>query len=128
MTGTSPNLATPTVRPVTAEEVAQLRQTHGKWTPNLGGHHSADAAFLEMIVGAAQDEMKTGAETYLVEWQGSKIPRGASIHGIAIGWTQNGIVSGTQGENLGTYERLVEFGGESGREHKMLVFAPKSGT
>ena len=118
----SPDMAAPTVRAVTTDEVSELRETHGKWTPNLGGGRN------ESNVTALQDLMKHGADTFLVEWQGSKVPRGAEINGVPIGWTQNGMVSGTGGEALGTYERLVEYGGESGREQKMLIFANSSGT
>jgi len=62
------------------------------------------------------------AKVLLLQWIGSKIPRTAVIDGQEIGWTQNGMVAGTKGENIGTYVRLVEFGGESGKEHAMLVF------
>ena len=59
---------------------------------------------------------------FLLEWEGNKIPRDAEINGKKVGWTQNGLVVGTNGEDIGTYERLVEFGGPSRKEQKMLVF------
>lgn len=58
---------------------------------------------------------------FLLEWEGNKIPRGAVVCGHTIDWTQNGIVS-SRGARIGTYERLVEFGGANHREQKMLVF------
>lgn len=66
---------------------------------------------------------ESATELFLLEWEGDKIPRGVSINGKSIGWTQNGMVNSDRGENIGTYERLVEFGGESGRQQKMIVFA-----
>ena len=128
MTGASPEMAKPTIREVSAAEVAQLRGSHGNWTPNLGGRHSPAASEAEGLLSDLQNQMKDGARTFLVEWSGSKIPRGAAIDGVAIAWTQNGMVTGAGGVDLGTYERLVEFGGASGREHKMLIFASKVGT
>lgn len=125
MTGASPDMAKPTIREVSTAEVSELRGAHGNWKPDLGGRHSAEAAATEDLIAGLQNQMKEGATTFLVEWQGSKIPRGAAIDGIAIAWTQNGMVTGAGGEQLGTYERLVEFGGPSGREHKMLIFAQR---
>lgn len=61
-------------------------------------------------------------EVFLLEWEGNKIPRGAVINGNSISWTQHGIVTSAKGEMMGIYERLVEFGGISGKEQKMLVF------
>ena len=61
-------------------------------------------------------------KVFHLQWEGNKIPRGALIEGAEIAWTQNGMVSGSKGENIGTYERLVEFGGASGKEQQMLVF------
>lgn len=59
--------------------------------------------------------------TYLVEWQGSKIPRGAVIEGNVIEWTQNGVVV-AGGKDIGVYERLLEFGGTNRQDHKMIIF------
>lgn len=71
---------------------------------------------LQKIAGKAKD-------IFLLEWEGHKIPRGAILNGRSIGWTQHGMVTSDKGENMGTYERTVEFGGASGKEQKMLVFA-----
>lgn len=64
--------------------------------------------------------------SYRLHWTGSKIPRGASVkvnpeESVAIAWTQHGVVTGSDGQNLGYYERTEEWGGESGREHEMLI-------
>jgi hypothetical protein len=76
-------------------------------------------------LAAAQSLMGKLAEAadhhFLLTWEGSKIPRGASIDSTPIGWTQNGMVTGTNGQQLGYYERLEEFGGPSGNRQSMLV-------
>ncbi len=65
---------------------------------------------------------ESASKIFLLKWEGNKIPHGAIIQGKEIAWTQNGIVSSTAREQIGTYERLVEFGGETGNEQQMLVF------
>lgn len=58
---------------------------------------------------------------YRLIWKGSKIPRGASVGGISISWTQHGLVIGANGENLGYYERIKEWNGLDKDEHEMLI-------
>jgi hypothetical protein len=45
---------------------------------------------------------------FLMQWKGTKIPHGATIGGIEIGWTQHGIITGKGGEQLGEYYRFEE--------------------
>jgi hypothetical protein len=73
------------------------------------------AQFLTKLLGSAKQNH------FRMEWEGSKIPRGASINGVEIGWTQHGIVTGKNSEQLGYYEREVEFGGDSGSKHVMVI-------
>jgi len=58
---------------------------------------------------------------FLLTYEGSKIPRGAAIDNVEIGWTQHGMVTGKGGEQLGYYERIVEFGGSTGNTQVMLI-------
>jgi hypothetical protein len=57
---------------------------------------------------------------FFLDWKGSKIPRGATIRGRTIAWTQNGVVTDDAGAMMGTYERLVEFGPQD--RQQMLVY------
>lgn len=124
MTGFAPNVAKPIVREISSEEVDRLREQYGTWKPDLGNRSTQSAPLLETRLDELQDKEKERAgKTYLVEWSGGKSPRGAQINGIAIGWTQNGFVTGTAGEQIGTYERLVESGGDSRQEQKIIIFA-----
>lgn len=80
-------------------------------------------AKLNGIANGLISEMRQRARKILhLQWEGSKIPRGAVIDGTEIVWTQNGQVTGAGGKSIGTYERLVEFGGFSGNDQQMLVF------
>ena len=45
----------------------------------------------------------------ILEWNGTKIPRGAKVGNHFIDWTQNGNVH-AGGELVGMYDRLIEFG------------------
>ena len=76
----------------------------------------------QAIIGKiAENDIKKGAEPITLKWKGSKVPRGHCVNGIEIGWTQHGIVTGVNRENLGTYTRLQEFGGPDRDEHVMLI-------
>ncbi|MEK7463548.1 MAG: hypothetical protein AAB610_00280 [Patescibacteria group bacterium] len=68
---------------------------------------------------------KFSTKAYVLEWEGSRSPRGTVLGRIQIGWTQNGVVRTDDSEDVGTYERLIDQGGESGKEHKMLIFIHK---
>lgn len=59
--------------------------------------------------------------TQVMKWKGSKIPRGGKVGNIEIGWSQHDIITGKNGEQLGFYERLQEFGGANHDEHVMLI-------
>jgi len=79
-----------------------------------------------VIVKMTEHALKDGAEPFVLEWVGTKIPRGFKVNGVEIAWTQHGIVTGVGGEHLGTYERLKEWGGPDKDEHAMLI-VPKHG-
>jgi hypothetical protein len=49
-----------------------------------------------------------GRDAFLVEWSGSRIPRGAVIKGQEIAWTQHGVVRSTESKVIGYYERIVD--------------------
>lgn len=66
--------------------------------------------------------MKQANDAFILMWEGNKIPRGAVVNGYAIGWTQNGQVLSVDGEMIGVYDRILEYGGESEKEQQMLVF------
>lgn len=71
--------------------------------------------FLKKLRGA-----KT--RTFLLIWQGAKSPTGAKILDHVIGWTQNGIVYNETGKEIGTYDRVIEYGGESKRQQIMIAY------
>lgn len=62
------------------------------------------------------------SKIFHLKWEGDKIPSGAIVDGKEISWTQHGMVTSKNGENFAVYERLIEFGGKSGKEQQMLVF------
>ena len=58
-----------------------------------------------------------------MSWKGTKTPHGAVLGEAAVSHAQNGIVASVRGDTVGTYERLVEWGGPNRDEHMMLVWA-----
>ena len=59
---------------------------------------------------------------YILKWEGSKVPRGAVVNDETLAWTQNGRAHNQSGKIVGNYERIVEFGGDSGKEQVMIVY------
>lgn len=51
--------------------------------------------------------LSAGKETYLIEWTGGRVPRGAIVNGKEIDWTQHGIVY-SNGKQIGYYERIID--------------------
>ena len=65
---------------------------------------------MEAKINALRDSMSDKYDlTTVLQWNGSKIPRGAKVGPDFIGWTQSGMVS-AGGKTVGMYDRLVEFG------------------
>lgn len=77
------------------------------------------------LAAATTASLNNGAEPFVLHWTGHKIPRGYKVNGVEIGWTQNGLVVGINKENLGTYERTLEYGGPNKDEHEMIVVPNK---
>lgn len=67
-------------------------------------------------------QIRQDTRVYLLDWEGSKVPRGVTIEGKVIAWTQNGMVVATDHSTIGTYDRTIEFGGESRQHHQMLIY------
>lgn len=55
----------------------------------------------------------------VIKWKGSKVPRGKAINGSTIAHAQHGILRSAGGKDIGTYRRVVEFGGEDGDEQEI---------
>jgi hypothetical protein len=67
--------------------------------------------------------MQTAAKAaYLLTWHGRKVPRGAVVGDHMITYTQSGVVTADFGDEIGTYQRLVEFGGPDRTLQQMVVF------
>lgn len=101
------------------------RRPDGSFGPEakLGAQTPEQEVIQAQATGLLRRIAERAKEIFLLEWEGNKIPRGAVICGKSITWTQHGRVISEGDEDIGTYERLVEFGGKSGKEQKMLVFA-----
>lgn len=89
-------------------------------TVNMG-----DEKISDMVTGLIRGLSARKKNTYRIEWEGSRIPRGAIINGQEITWTQHGIVYAADGQGygkeIGYYERVVD--DLSQTTQVMLVFA-----
>ena len=74
---------------------------------------------LNDLLGSIRSESE---HAYILRWQGNKVPRGAVVNGEILGWTQHGQALNQEGRMVGTYDRVVEFGGESRKEQVMIVY------
>jgi hypothetical protein len=69
------------------------------------------------------DQLKLQAsQVYLIRWTGNKVPRGAKLGEHTIGYTQHGLVMSPDTVRIGRCNRIVESGGESGKEQVLLVY------
>lgn len=93
----------------------------GPWA-DLGAQEEKQFVRELQVNGLLGQIADRAAEVYLLVWEGNKIPRGAAINDHVIAWTQNGVVTSDKGQMVGTYERVVEFGGPTGNAQQMLVF------
>lgn len=78
---------------------------------------------IESRVNALLDRIKGNAKhAYLLVWEGNKVPHGAVVGNEVLGWTQHGSARNQSGQIVGTYDRVVEFGGDSGNKQVMIVY------
>ena len=103
---------------VTVMDVTNASQVEEKGKELVLGDPKIDAIVNDLVA----DWRGSARKIFHLKWEGSKIPRGAMIEGSTIQWTQNGEVVSSDGKTIGTYQRLVEFGGASGNEQQMLIF------
>lgn len=97
---------------------------------DLGGQHNPVAGSREDMVNQILSQFRSQSDrVFELTWEGNKVPRGAIILGREIAWTQHGRVVAEGGEMIGTYQRLIEFGGPDGVTQKMRVYvkADRSG-
>lgn len=108
-----------TVREITRDELEQVGADQQPKDVSLGGGHTMAADQLNGLRRRIAQDPNT--RLFLLSWQGNKIPRGANILGYEVVWTQNGAVNTNDGP-IGTYDRLVEFGGATSKEQVMLCY------
>ena len=68
-----------------------------------------DEALNAKVNGLRERMSRQYSLATVIQWNGSKIPRGAKVGNDFISWTQHGIVN-AGGKSVGMYDRLVEFG------------------
>lgn len=92
----------------------------------LSGNGNADFSDNQMDMFELSQELVKGLmrqqeHHFVLAWKGTKIPRGAKVGDVDIGWTQHGMITGQGGEQLGFYDRMAEFGGKDRDTHIMLI-------
>jgi hypothetical protein len=108
-----PNVKVTDISHLLGEELPLNKQVHL-------GNPNVDAR-VNTILTAAKGYAK---HAYLLNWEGNKVPRGAVVGDETLAWTQNGCAHNQSGQIVGTYDRVVEFGGDSGKEQVMIVYMP----
>ena len=113
------------VTPITESfDMATLRQIRP--SVDLGAMKHADLktarieVAMEKILGF---QRRQATDVFLLEWDGGRVPSGAEIKGKKIGYTRDGAVTATDGSLIGTYERIIDSGGENHRQQVMLIVA-----
>ncbi len=104
-------------------EREKLTSTNSPKGVNLGGKYNFEAALAEDNVGAPTIHLRTsGGRVFLLKWDGSNVPEGAKVLGHEIALTQNGEVIDSKRQRIGTYDRLLKFGGLNRKSHVMIVY------
>ena len=99
------------------DTIDQILQGHPPISVNLG-----DQKLNSILNASLQQARGNGGRRFYLKWNGSKVPRGAEICGHILAWTQHGRVITDQNQDIGTYDRLIEFGGPSKEEQHMIVY------
>ncbi len=60
-------------------------------------------------------------KSFLLRWQGERIPTGAVVNGHTISWTKDGIVNSDKNQMVGVYHRLLDSRGGPTEKNEMLV-------
>jgi len=105
------------VHDLSKEKLQDLLKRFSPRGVNLG-----DKEFEKQVDAQIARLRGQGGLRFLLTWTGSKVPRGANVFGHIVMWTQNGQVTTQTGIDIGTYDRLVEFGGPSHNEQMMIVY------
>lgn len=104
-------------------EREKLTCTKGPKGINLGGGFNLEAAFAEANIDAFTAHMRNqGGRVFLLKWEGGKVPRGAKVLDHEIAGIQNREVINSKYQGIGTYVRIVEFGGPNRKSHVIVVY------
>lgn len=105
------------VTEILESNVSELVEKHSPRGVNLGNR--AQESTLNEVISKTR---KQGGRRFLLAWTGNKVPYGARVLQHLVAWTQNGMVSSQEKRCIGSYDRLIEFGGDSGKEQLMIVY------
>lgn len=76
-------------------------------------------------LGILQAMTNRAGRKFLVLWNGSKVPHGVKVLGYEIVWTQHGMVNAKdrngQTTMIGTYQRVLEWGGPNKDKHVLVI-------
>jgi len=85
----------------------------------LGKHRQLDTSVLSILAEFMPDNPK-----FLIEWSGSDDSLALSGVGVGvhkIGALDETVVRSVEGQAIGTYERVLRYGGDSANEHRVLI-------
>lgn len=80
-----------------------------------------DQGLISQVRDLVDAEKQARSGKLLLSWEGSKVPRGVTIQGKTIAWTQHGIVRAEGGGIIGYYDRVEQWAGPEGNRHKMII-------
>lgn len=88
----------------------------------MGAKSPKEARSTEQVDTFLDAFRRKSHSVFELSWKGDKVPDGTVLLGKTIGWTQHGVVTSADGEMMGTYKRMVEFGGPNHDEHVMRIY------
>lgn len=108
--------ASPTVTEVTGSNLQTILAKHRLPGIDLG-QKTAELGVHRRIV----EHRESGGKVFLIHWLGNKVPHGAVILGQAVTWAAKQVVV-SETTQIGTFDRLITFGGPGKNVQLMLVY------
>ena len=114
---TNPGRPNVTIREITAADAKRLQWKSQH--PGLSFGDSSLELFAEAINRHAAE--RPGTRYFKLSWVGDNVPQGAIVLDQTISWTQNSRVVSDKRVLIGSYIRLVRFGGLFNNQHVIVV-------
>ncbi len=108
------------VKEITDLDAESVREEFRVKGVDLGVEAIMQAVEIDKFISKMREGQ--GGRKYLVAWVGERSPRGLTVEGKTIGWTQHGTIRSVDNEEIGTYDRLIDERSPNGHKEAMVIY------